>query len=63
MELLPKHRVARHCEKNMSLDNVQALDSNLSQVRETNQNLVKTKIFLPYGSQIMQTLALFSTLE
>lgn len=45
------------------MENVRALDSNLSQIRETDHILVKTKIFMTQERQIIQTLALFSTLE
>lgn len=45
------------------MENARALDSNLSQIRETDQILVKIKIFMPQERQIIQTLPLFSTLE
>lgn len=47
MGLLPRHRVDRDCEGNNHMENVRTLDSNLSQIRETDQILVKTKIFVP----------------
>lgn len=38
-----------------SLENVQTLESNLSQIRERDQILGKTKIFIPEQSPVIQT--------